>query len=307
MSLKPPPTIDNDTLDLHLTVRFSASLPDLFLTISLTDQPYANTSTLKQLIRTHLPDDYRNRRIRLIYAGKALGDDTPLGASLKRTPSRPPSRTPTPAPYDDVKGKGKAPVRDPPLRPAPTRIYIHCSIGDVVLSPTELAQEITVANPTHSPSTQNAQEQSPTPPPPPAPRGFDRLLTSGFSPSEVANLRLQFLSIQSHTHTPDDMPSPTTLRNLEDQWLDDSSSLPNANPADADAVGAGTAAAGLGADEEGGALDDMIYGTMVGFFWPLGCLVWGVREEGVWSRRRKMAVVVGVLLNVGLGFLRYGR
>ena len=96
------------------------------------------------------------------------------------------------------------------------------------------------------------------------------------------------------------MPSPNTLRNMEDQWLDNSSStLPGTgDPANADGAG------GF-ADDEAGALDDMIFGTAMGFFWPIGCLVWGVREEGIWTRRRKMAVVVGVLLNIGLGIVRY--
>ena len=137
MSLKPPPTVNDDILDL--TVRFSASLPDLLLSISFITHPNANTSTLKQLIRQRLPPEYSSRRIRLIYAGKALVDDASLASSLKRSFSRSPSRPPTPAIYSaqdedspSAKLKGKAPVRDPPLHP---RIYIHCSIGDVVLSP----------------------------------------------------------------------------------------------------------------------------------------------------------------------------
>ena len=302
MSLKPHPAVNDDTL--QLTVRFSVSLPDLLLSISLATHPHANTSTLKQLIRKHLSSEYSKHRIRLIHAGKALLDDAPLATSLKRTVSRPPSRAPTPAPYTtqdedspSAKLKGKTPVRDTPTQP---RIYIHCSIGDVVLSPSELSAEASLAHPTQPAQYQNASTTTAADetPSPPAPRGFDRLLSAGFSPNEISALRLQFLSIQSHTHTPDTMPSPSTLRNLEDQWLDNSSSLPNSSDLD------GTEGGGF-ADDEAGALDDMIFGTAMGFFWPIGCLVWGVREEGVWSRRRKMAVVVGVLLNVGLGFVRY--
>ena len=304
MSLKSPTTVNDDILDL--TVRFSASLPDLLLSISLTTQPHANTNTLKQLIRQHLPAEYAARRIRLIHSGKALLDDAPLATSLKRTASRPPSRAPTPTPYTSQNGdspstklKGKAPARDPP---AQARIYIHCSIGDVVLSPSELDAEAFLAAPSRS-SLQRPQDASASPDHAatvPAPRGFDRLLNAGFSAAEISSLRLQFLSIQSHTHTPDNMPSPNTLRNMEDQWLDNSSStLPSSgDPANADGAG------GF-ADDEAGALDDMIFGTAMGFFWPIGCLVWGVREEGIWTRRRKMAVVVGVLLNVGLGIVRY--
>ena len=298
MSLTVPSTHD-DTLDI--TIRFSASLPDLPLSISLTSSPHANTSTLKQLIRPNLPTEYTTKRIRLIYAGKALLEDAPLSTTLKR-PSRPPSRISTPVP--DSRGKGKEPLRDIPQQ---ARIYIHCSIGDLALSSSELAAEAALAYPQEQPApsasepTQSATIQDASTAP--GPRGFDRLSTAGFSPAEISSLRMQFLSIQSHTHTPDTMPSPTALRAMEDAWLDssDPTSLSLSDPSD---PSSGTGRAGY-EEAEAGALDDMIYGTCMGFFWPIGCLMWGVREEGVWSGRRKMAVVVGVLLNLGLGLVRY--
>ena len=297
-----PPDPDNDLLDL--TIRFSASIPDLLLTIPNPHQ--ATTCTLKQQIRRHLPADVATHRIRLIYAGKALVDNANLSSSLKRPHSRTPSRSSTPLPPDTdgtstfPRSKGKTPVRDPP---SASRIYIHCSIGDVVLSPTELALEASLARPTPSSSfsgpaaSASASDLDDVAPPSistttPAPRGFDRLLTAGFTPSEILTLRSQFLAIQAHTHTPDTMPSPATLRELEDQWLDNS-----------DAQGGGLVSA---VDEEGqaGALDDLLWGSVMGFFWPVGCLWWACREEGIWSRRRKMAVVVGVFVNVGFGCLR---
>jgi len=300
--------------DLELTIRFSASLPDLLLTIP--GSRNVNTATLKQLIRAQLPKQYAKHRIRLIYAGKALVDDVSLTASLKRNVSRPPSRIGTPGPYDDASAgaaagkngkdntKGKAPVRE-----QTQRIYIHCSIGDVVLTPTELAEEAATAaaqkntgedDEGRSKNDDDATEAQTTTTP--APRGFDRLINAGFTAPEVQSLRLQFLSIQAHTHTPDTMPSPNTLRNMEDQWLDNSNS-----GSDPDALGAAAAGAGFGGsdDEQSGALDDMIFGTAMGFFWPIGCLLWGVREEGIWSQRRKVAVVVGFMLNIGLGLIRY--
>lgn len=294
-SLNPP---DPDADLLNLTIRFSASIPDLLLTIPKPHQ--ATTSTLKQQIRKHLPTDFATRRIRLIYAGKALADNATLSSSLKRPHSRTPSRSSTPLPPESdhtpasLKAKGKTPVRDPP---SASRIYIHCSIGDVVLSPTDLALEASLAHPKADPSGAAASASDPDGPPPttttPIPRGFDRLLTAGFTPSEILTLRSQFLAIQAHTHTPDTMPSPTTLRELEDQWLD------NSNTED---TGLATAM-----DEEGqaGALDDLLWGSVMGFFWPVGCLWWACREEGIWSRRRKMAVIVGVLVNVGFGCLRW--
>jgi hypothetical protein len=310
MSLKPPgqtstPTTADDASDdnfdrLDLTIRFSASLPDLLL--SLPNPGPANAATLKQLIRSRIPAEYARHRIRLIHAGKALVDDVPLNVALNRHVSRPPSRIGTPRPYEeDGKGKGKTPVRDDGRKSA-ARLYIHCSIGDVVLSTAELAAEAALAQ-------QEQTEETPTIAPlfsatttTPAPRGFDRLLHSGFTAAEVQSLRLQFLAIQAHTHTPDTMPSPATLRDLEDRWLDDSTTDGVADTMGGGVDGAVTASGG---DDQTGALDDMVLGTAMGFFWPVGCLMWGVREEGIWSQRRKMAVVVGFLLNVGLGLIRY--
>ncbi len=299
-TLRPP---DADVELLDLTIRFSASVPDLLLTIP--KPATATTSTLKQQIRLHLPAEYTNKRIRLIYAGKALVDSATLSSSIKRPNSRVPSRTSTPHPPDLENGfhasggvgKGKTVVRDPP---AASRTYIHCSIGDVVLSPADLAEEARLARPTNAASSTNdgptVGDGATTTTTTPAPRGFDRLLNAGFSPPEILSLREQFLAIQAHTHTPDTMPSPTTLRELEDQWLDNSESLsPSGGPV------------GMDAENEAGALDDLLWGSVMGFFWPVGCLWWACREEGIWSRRRKMAVVVGVCVNAGFGGLRWMR
>jgi iron-sulfur cluster assembly 1 len=95
------------------------------------------------------------------------------------------------------------------------------------------------------------------------------------------------------------MPSPNTLRALEDRWMDN----------DANATGVGSDAAGAGGggvgDDERGALRDLVWGVIMGFFWPVGCGVWLVREEGVWSFRRKAAVAVGFGLNLVLGVVRF--
>jgi hypothetical protein len=313
MNLKPPTSQhqqnDDEDYDFELTIRFSASLPDLLL--SIPGSLHANTATLKQLIRSRIPDEYATRRIRLIYAGKALVDEIPLDISLKRNVTRPPSRIGTPGPYEESNGtggragvgrdavKGKLAIRDPPSQ---SRIYIHCSIGDLVLSKEDVAAEVAAAQAGSEgeekkdvTSRQQPQQTTTTP----APRGFDRLQNAGFTPSEIQSLRLQFLAIQAHTHTPDTMPSPNTLRNMEDRWLDNSTT-------EGGMLGGSTTLDGSTDEEaQAGTLDDMIWGTVMGFFWPIGCLMWGIREEGIWSQRRKMAVVIGFMLNIGLGIIRY--
>lgn len=147
----------------------------------------------------------------------------------------------------------------------------------------------------------------------PAPRGFDRLLSAGFTASEVTALRSQFLAVQSVTRTPDTMPSGEELRDLEDRWMDEGST--SANIGGGDGAGGGAAAVGggggFGGDDDGGlgtgsrsAWDDMLWGAVMGFFWPVGCAMWLRREEGVWSWRKGVAVFVGVVMNAAFGAAR---
>ncbi|KAF2262350.1 hypothetical protein CC78DRAFT_319533 [Lojkania enalia] len=305
---------------LYLIIRFTASIPDLPLSIPL---PTATTTlSLKQLIRLHLPPTHSAARLRLIYAGKVLLDHTPLSVSLKLPPPPPPRDGPYNEHGPGSKNKGKQPVRDATLdiegsdtQSEAKKYYIHCSLGDV-LSPSELAAETATAQASEaslqkqyeSSQSSNARRRSSganagrrgSSATTPAPQGFDRLLASGFTPQEVATLRSQFQTNLSYTHTPDTMPSPTEMRAMEDRWLDSTATDPS--PA---LTGDTDTGWGAGFTVEEGGLDDMLYGYLTGFFWPLGALIWGFREEGVWPRRRQVAVVMGVVLNAAFGFLRW--
>jgi len=287
---------------LLIIVRFSASIPDLPL-----DVPNPDTTTgagLKQLIRTQLPSNLSSHRLRLIYAGRGLNDSTALATSLKL----PPSPTPTPHPDseqdEETPGKGKQPVRD--TRP---RIYIHCSIGDIVLSETDLVAEAAMSSTllvqkqkqASSALRSSITESAPQPPTTtPAPRGFDRLLSAGFTASEVTALRSQFLAVQSVSRTPDTMPTGEELRDLEDRWMDEGST---ATLAQAGGEGGGDDDGGFGSGSRS-AMDDMLWGAVMGFFWPIGCAMWLRREEGVWSWRKGVAVFVGVVVNAVFGAMR---
>lgn len=80
---------------------------------------------------------------------------------------------------------------------------------------------------------------------------------------------------------------------LEERWLDSSSSS------------VGTMNENAEDDDDGrGALDDMLWGTVTGFFWPVGAAMWLIREEGVWSKRRQMAAMTGVLVNLAVGAMK---
>ncbi|EGP91129.1 unnamed protein product [Zymoseptoria tritici ST99CH_1A5] len=280
---------------VDVVVRFSSSNADVVLTIAR--PKCTSVLSLKQLLRARLDPPASTSRLRLIHSGKVLADKPSLSKSLNII-IPPPSRLDEASP--SAKAKGKLPVRD--IIPPAARVYIHCSIGDELAS-SELASEVNAAREADAALENGAskveavqldteqQDTSTTPPP----RGFDRLLSTGFTVSEVATLRAQFLAIQSHTHTPDTMPTGAELLALEERWLDNGSEA---------AAGVGTGdGGGFGAEDAGG-LEDMLYGNLVGFFWPIGAMCWLMREEGVWSRRRQIAVLSGFLVNLTFGFAR---
>ncbi len=326
---------------IYLIIRFAASIEDLPIYINY---PRTTTTlTLKQLLRQHLPTSHAFARLRLIYAGKVLADTAPLSTSLKLPPPRLASAPPPNGSYNESehgpgsKSKGKQPVRDISTSEYGTtdnvpsdakKYYIHCSLGDV-LSTSELASEASLAKETDL-SLKTQYEASQTSPaqrrastgttsnddgrPPrrqsstsiaPQAQGFDRLLATGFTPAEVAALRSHFQTNLSFTHTPDTMPSPQQMRILEDRWLDSSANDPSQPLTNPDGTEMEDAGWGAGFSVEEGGLDDMLWGYMTGFFWPLGGLVWGFREDGVWTRRRQVAVATGVLINVIFGFMRW--
>ena len=260
---------------LTVIVRFTASLPDLPLIIS--SPSLTNPHTLSTLIRPHLPPQLFSCSFRLIYSGALLPPKSPLSESLRL------SRT------------GKSPAQ----------VYIHCSISaDTHLSSADLEAEAKAAVLLQTESLQSHDDKSTRrsvysvePTVQPAPQGFDRLLSAGLSPTEIASLRSQFIATQAHTRTPDTMPSQSEMRSLEERWLD----------ADTPSTGRRLDGAEVEADDEGGGgLEDMLWGNLMGFFWALGAIVWLVREEGVWSSRRKIGVATGVLVNIAFCILKIG-
>jgi len=281
---------------VDLVIRFTTSAPDLVVTIAAPSQ--TSTLSLKQQIRLHLPAETAANRLRLISAGRVLTDTTAIAKSINIPPPPPRSQHKI-----DPNDKGKAPLRSSPPPQSHARVYIHCSVGDV-LSTEELAAEATAAEEADIALLSKTQQAEITAPhkentssgTTPGPRGFDRLLNAGFSQAEVATLRTQFLAVQAHTHTPDTMPTGDDLRAVEDRWLD------------SDAAGSGQAAGGGDGDgsfgAEDGGLEDMLWGNIMGFFWPIAAVCWLMREEGVWSRRRQIAVLSGMLVNLTFGFLR---
>ncbi|OAR03021.1 hypothetical protein LLEC1_07116, partial [Akanthomyces lecanii] len=124
----------------------------------------------------------------------------------------------------------------------------------------------------------------------PRPRGFDRLLQAGFTQSEIATLRTQFASIHTERFASDAMPSPDTMRGMEDAWIDgNAGELPSAaSPLEDDITNMSTV------------LDVMIRAMMIGFFFPLGSVTWLLRQD-VWGEKWRIFVGSGVVLSLTVG------
>ncbi|OIW27252.1 hypothetical protein CONLIGDRAFT_704941 [Coniochaeta ligniaria NRRL 30616] len=311
------------TPPLHLTVRFSTSLPDLHLDI-LTPQQ-TTIAALKSLIRSRLASPNRSRRLRFIHGGRVLPDGAVL-SSVLRAPPPPPRDASRDRDASKSRGKGKGVEgRDA------TRVYVNCSIGDVLTDKEIEDEDRAAATPSPAatpgistptttgpvpggrPGTGTGQDTT-SPRPPPTPRGFDRLLQAGFTPAEVNQLRLQFRSIQAARHTPDTMPDPDTLRGMEDAWIDNNNGGPGAAMGGGGGGQGGGGGAGWG-DEEGvggdemgagvaGLLDTLVKGMFVGFMFPLGSVGWLIREEGLWSRRWQVFASFGFLFSFFIGLIR---
>lgn len=261
---------------LLVTIRFPTSLPDVDIHIS---SPKTTTVVaLKQTLRSRISSE---SRLRLIYQGRILEDSARLTTALRPLPL--PSVDPGSS-AQDAKGKGKGLDL-----PKPIRVYLNCSIGDE-LSAEELRDERIAAEQPPGEGDASDKASKSTPFKRARPRGFDRLLQAGFTQSEISTLRTQFASIHSSRFAPDAMPSPDTMRSMEDSWID-------SNAGEAPTPGGGL-------DEEHGGmaavLDVLIKGMMIGFFFPLGSLAWLLRQ-GVWGEKWQIFVGSGVILSLTVG------
>ncbi|KAL2195990.1 DUF2407 C-terminal domain-containing protein [Corynascus similis CBS 632.67] len=279
-------------------------------------------------------------RLRFIHNGRILPDAAVLSAVLKAAPPPPLSH------HADPKGKSPAGIHH-----QQQRVFINCSIGDP-LPEADIAAEAAAAAAPITTSTSNSSaggggpgrrtpqlsvtttnldddatggadrpdrsspqqhqqhHQQPT--------GFDRLLQAGLTPAEIATLRSHFRAIHTARFTPDTMPSPDTLRSMEDAWLDGSGGgggIPTTTAGSSDgSYGAAGGETGEAGEGEGGMVDDafglsavagpLIQGMLIGFVFPLGVIGWLGKEDGVWSRRMQVFVVFGVLLSVSVGLVR---
>lgn len=184
-------------LPFHASIRFSSSSStDLAITIpNVNELPLPTVSTVKQQIRFLRPIETHNRRIRLILAGKVLGDQTLLKA-IQAQHSRRPSIQPA---QPSIKGKEKEAVFD--------RLWIHCSMGEQLTDEEFETEE------------RDNQTQSTLP----LPVGFDRLRAAGFSDDDIASLRTQFRRFHGARGGDDEQTIDVTA--MEERWLDETVGL----------------------------------------------------------------------------------
>ena len=265
-----PPGPSPPILPFHASIRFSStSLTDLEITIpNINESPLPTVSTLKQQIRFLRPTETHNRRLKLILAGKVLGDGTPLKAIHKRRRRsiQLPAQT-------SIKGKEKEiNVVD--------RLWIHCSIGERLSDEEFEIEEQRVKQQTQSTL--------------PLPVGFDRLRSAGFSDDDIASLRAQFQRFHgSREGVNDDDEEVVDITAMEERWLDETIGLGGGGPTVSD-----------GAPSDG--YEETLFGFLIGYFVVLFSQQFNSYLKGlyalffIWepsmgiSRNLKRAIVAGV-------------
>ncbi|KAG8965546.1 hypothetical protein FRC00_000022 [Tulasnella sp. 408] len=291
-----------------VTIRFTEGVKDLNLDISERE----TVRDIKSKIRLMRPS-LEKRRLRLIHSGRLLTDGTFLYgwiASLEEHQRRANVDTGTSRQSTD-----SSPAADSlggHQRPEP--IWLHCSIG---------------------PEIQEEQEEDAAQPDPQiAPlRGFDRLISAGFTEEDIATIRRQFRSsrgLDQDAGPLEEEDQDEHARALEEQWID---SLDGAG---------GTVDPSLDGSEciqspvlnngceftppfkgPDGLYTTLLQGVATGFFFglipfyffrsrrrpaaffsdayeqlpPQGSVIYG--------KRMQMALVIGFFVNLGLGILRY--
>ncbi|RPD62575.1 hypothetical protein L226DRAFT_458376 [Lentinus tigrinus ALCF2SS1-7] len=260
-----------------LTIRFTEGIPDLTLQVAEKD----SVKEVKAKIRLARPQ-LEDRRLRLIYSGQLLADNTQLYPridSVEQKRKRP-TLSSSGGEEGDEDGETSSIV-------APT--WLHCSVGPQLKDGEEEEGRIQTA------------QLKPL-------RGFDRLAAAGFSEQDIANIRLQFHAHSAGDYLDEEFDDQEDFdehaRALEEQWIDSldggsSASLANSPPA----------------------VSSLHNGILLGFFFPLmpifffratkPALFWDDGSEheamtpSIFSRRMQMGIVVGFLLNVLFGLWTY--
>lgn len=272
-----PSTLQRPKIPIQLIIKFSNKTSDL--TLDIEDVEDLRLSDIRRLIRERAGGILKNRRLRLISAGKVLNDQTNIARDVARI---------------SIKGKSVSSKNyglDGTSDPAsPKRVYIHCAVGDI-LSVEDIARENELDSNVPSRTTL------------PEARGFDRLRNAGFTNEDINQIRSQFTRIYGDGEDENDAERQTLaeqgapvpiltgigeneMEQLEEQWLSPTGNLADNN------VGV------IGGDY----LDDLI-GLIIGMF--LGVMVlFIIRENGIFSKRQQKSIIGGAGINVAFAIVR---
>lgn len=282
---------------VEFVVRYVSGERDTVIKLSSNDPQLKNYSSnaIRRQIRVEYPS-FSCKRLKLLHNGRVLLSHTNFSkevaylqdAKQNQDESQPQSESPQPQLPAD----------------SPIRLYFHCIIGED-LSAEELAQEESLDYQPQKSTTE-------------APRGFDRLLSQGFSAAEIDDLRRQFMQIHG-SRLPENSHGDQ-LRDLEDRWIDSTvlneiDEFPanldmrngngNGESAGLDSFPSGADARNRAILREERTQRDMLVGVCVGF--ALGgfalLLLW-MNVGGVFNKKTKMAIISGVIVNFSFGLLK---
>lgn len=239
---------------------------------------------LKNSIRSSV-EYCRDRRLRLIYNGRVLNENTDFKSEIFQPKIR------------QLEEEGHLEDVD--------KIFIHCVVGEV-LAPEQLAKENQLDN--------RPQERTSGP----EVIGFDRLLQQGFTQEDVNDLRRQFLMIYGLGSTEarndqindleEEELAQRNIRLMEERWIDST-----VNQSDRGAPQ--TAAVNQNEDplplpqplndvSEYRGNEDLLVGLLVGVFLGVLGLLFVLGDNTVFNGRQKMSIISGVFLNFSFAFVR---
>lgn len=285
-------------MKIEVVIKFtspgSQPAPDLRIPLSVNpDKDDVNklvsTSWIKLVIRSKMAWTAQ-RRLRLIYNGRVLNDQTN---------------------YKNEILMPRLKQHEDPLEPMV--IYVHCLIGDK-LTAAQLAEEREMDH--------KAQEAVDAPV-----IGFDRLLLQGVSVQDVNDLRRQFQQVYLAENSrnvlggvadiEEDENRQAYIRQLEEQWLE------STNGGGRPGAGAGARASGSRTDPdtnmpgnapEPAAMDfegplhneELLVGLLMGTFLGAVAIVFLMMDDTLFSDTHKMAMILGVIINFLIALMRVG-
>ena len=183
-------------MKVQLVVRYVNALKDTVIEADSDSEIVKNlpTSYIREQIRQMHPE-LAKKRLKLLHNGRVLMSHTDFTKEIAYL-----QKSWDDYEEEDAAGAGAGGAS------GPVKIYFHCIVGDD-LSDQELADE-------------EKLDQQPVKSTTEAPKGFDRLLSQGFSADDIEDLRRQFFRLHG-TQLPSNA-NATQIRELEDRWIDSS-------------------------------------------------------------------------------------